>query len=67
MSNIELEVPARSVAIANKLLHALTEYDLRVAGLTEDEIEGFGDFFLEVRHQAENCEECHQYMEGQEL
>lgn len=58
MSDIELTVPARSVVIANKLLHGLNENDLSRAGLTPDEIDEFGDFFLEVRFQAENNEQC---------
>lgn len=58
MSDIELEVPARSVVLANKLLHSLTPSDLRDAGFNEKDIDDFGDFFVEVRYHAENNEAC---------
>lgn len=55
---VELEVPGRSVALANKLLHALTPDDLLKAGFDEQDIEDFGDFFEEVRYHAENNSLC---------
>ncbi|MCC5855152.1 MAG: hypothetical protein JJU10_05625 [Idiomarina sp.] len=61
MANIELTVPARSVVLANRLLNSLTPTDLREAGFSDQDIEDFADFFLEVRHQAENCEECQEH------
>lgn len=53
LTMIELEVPARSVVLANKLLNSLTQDDLYAAGFDEEDINVFGDFFVEVRQQAE--------------
>ncbi|MGX5913914.1 hypothetical protein ACR0ST_04210 [Aliidiomarina sp. Khilg15.8] len=58
MSEVQLDVPGRSVALANKLLHSLTEDDLRSAGFNQKDIDDFGDFFVEVRYHAENTEAC---------
>ncbi|RAK01649.1 hypothetical protein [Aliidiomarina maris] len=53
---IELRVPGRSVALANRLLHSLRESHLVDAGFTQKDINDFGDFFTEVRCQAETHE-----------
>jgi len=56
MSTHEIELSRNAVLATRKLFNHLTTADLEAAGFDENDIEAFGELFLEIKEQCEEIE-----------
>lgn len=55
-STHQIELSRKAVLATRKLFSHLTTYDLEDAGFDQNEIDAFGELFLEIKEQCEEIE-----------
>jgi hypothetical protein len=56
MSTHEIELSRKAVLATRKLFNHLTTNDLEAAGFDDEDIESFGELFIEIKEQCEEIE-----------
>ena len=56
MSTHEIKLSRKAVLATRKLFNHLTTDDLEAAGFNDEDIESFGELFIEIKEQCEEIE-----------